>query len=217
VLSLSSTGGKIRKASYHNDTPWPAYLECSDRPFMEFLIPTLHPLIPEEKVTALVEGILELQGVEAVIYSEKGLYARSPSLRLEPKYDPRDAPPYGGEDDRLHWFRSTAKGKIARRVFRIAHSAPALITAPWWLCLWHDVATVFDLPRQENTQTRFDRDDYRSISAIMNMRPLNISMWFAEWHPENNHRNIQDTLGRLCAKVGMKPVFAGDVCNGEDD
>jgi hypothetical protein len=211
VFPLVSSGGGEAKRSVIGSFFRPVSIEISERPFFEFLVPTLHPLLPLAKVNAFIKAILNNKNIQAVVYSERAQYPKPNELAaFNIPFDPLNVPPKGIQSE-LHWFRSTAKGKVVRSAYRQTMAPETLANAEWFPYHYHDLSNVHDMPRKEDTLGRMDRNAYRSVPAIAAMQPLNISMWPIGWHEHSNWNldYLQRLVEGLCVKVGMQPVFMG--------
>ncbi|KAF2691579.1 hypothetical protein K458DRAFT_381426 [Lentithecium fluviatile CBS 122367] len=172
------------------------------RSFLEFLIPTVHPLVSKERVSAFVTAILAHPDLRAVVYSEFDVYPRFRGVLPDSfTKDPFNVPPMRsldnpGEEGTLYWFRSSATAGYE------------LASQGWTITTVHDVHSVDDLPRKKGTDGDFNREGYRKIPAIIAARPLNISVWTQEWPPLNPIKDLRILLGDLVVEAGLKPLFA---------
>jgi hypothetical protein len=112
-----------------------AWYQWAQRPYLEFLIPTLHSSIPVDKVDLLVSKIFAHESLLATVYSETDQYPVTPDT-----IESQHVVPLGGTSDpETYHFRTNAEPGWGSAVtkYRSAKTAEEVLSMPWTATTWH--------------------------------------------------------------------------------
>jgi hypothetical protein len=178
------------------------WLHSKRRPFLRFLIPTLHPAIPVDKVDRLVSKTFAHAFLRVLVYSQTDQYPVYPDCVPYSIVLPVDD---AGETNTYH-FRTNAEPWSDETVikYRADLIAERLQSKPWIEGPCINLTDVGDIQGKQWC----GRDQRGNMfHVIKNMRPLAITVVAAKW---DAMLNLQEILQELCEEAGLGRVFGRD-------
>jgi hypothetical protein len=179
------------------------------RPWMEFMIPTLHEKIHVDKINHLVDELLAHEDIVTTVFSEYDEYPHLPAdvhlKSVAPFTQLIDA--FVKEEklkDMTYYFR-TSSGPIPHVIMqtRDVRKRHEIKNCPWETQMEFPMASV-------NAATEYitmgvNEDHKYKMKAAMYQRVLCVQMAVKEW---DSTIDLQALLEGLCDKVGMRKVFS---------
>ncbi|KAI4958731.1 hypothetical protein J4E86_004336 [Alternaria arbusti] len=175
------------------------WLQKRQRPYLHFMLPTLHPDIDIVSVDDLIESLFADKTILVSVYSECDGYSRT-SDRMECK---RLVPLTPGLDRDTYDFRTNAFwNKEAVTTRRRAKTFKGLTKKACEECTFFPYTSVAFLTL--STDQCGCADDDSNFKAATVMRPLAIGIMAWKW---GSDLDLQDLLRRHCEEAGLKNVL----------
>jgi hypothetical protein len=176
-----------------------AWYQAKQRPYLWFLIPTLHPSIPVERVDLLVSNIFAHHSLHATVFSETDQYPNNLDVVAS-----RHVVPMGGTSvSHTYHFRTNAEsgwGSLVTK-YRSANTPEEVHSKPWI------ENTTFGYTSVEGLESEYEIEfDHKGnhFNIVKKIRPLTIGVMAADWDVD---MDLQEIVEGLCKDAGLDRVF----------
>ena len=170
------------------------------RPYVHFMLPTLHRDISIDCVDAFIERLFADKRILVSVHSECDEYG-GPGDTMRSKIA---TPPYTiGRSRSTYQFRTNAHWtKETVTITRLAKTSRGLLTKAWEECSFFPYTSIDFLTPY--TSLCGSANDGRTFDAQVAMRPLAIGVMARKW---GEKLDLQDILQQHCEEAGIRRVF----------
>lgn len=171
------------------------WLQKRQRPYLHFMLPTLHPDISIDSVDDLIESLFTDRSILVSVYSECDEYDRTYGIRRRQRVVPLTT----SLDRDTYNFRTNAFwNKETVTIIRRAKTSKGLMKKAWEECTFFPYTSVAFLTPHANQCGR--ANDGSNFEAAVAMRPLAIGIMARKWGVD---LDLQDLLRRHCEEAGL--------------
>ncbi|KAL1605113.1 hypothetical protein SLS60_004656 [Paraconiothyrium brasiliense] len=205
LLSTGSQPGD-QWTSYKADRGW---IQGKQRPYYDFLIPTVHEMVDVAKVHKLVDALMKHEDIVTTVWSDSDEYPKSEKGKIN---EAREVAPTlpdtaqneaGKATDKTYYFRSNASPRFHWvTLYREAGTAEKLRDMDWTPRTHSGPTNVDNIP--EGSSTCGNGPNRQRFQGVMNARPLAVQIAAREW---TTTLNLQILVERTCQKVGLGKKF----------
>jgi len=169
------------------------------RPYVHFLLPTLHRKISIDCVDAFIERLFADKSILVSVHSECDEYG-GPGDSMRSKLV---TPQTTGRSRSTYQFRTNAHwNKETVTIDRLAKTSRGLLTKAWEECSFFPYTSIDFL--SPYTSLSGSANDNRAFEATIVMKPLAIGVMARKWGAK---LDLQDILQQHCEEAGIRRVF----------
>ncbi|KAI4706174.1 hypothetical protein J4E89_009228 [Alternaria sp. Ai002NY15] len=173
------------------------WVQKRQRPYLHFMLPTLHPDIDIESVDDLIESLFADRSILVSVYSECDEYDRT--ITSDIRFRWRVAPLTTGRDCDTYLFRTNAHwNKETVTICRQAKTSKGLLKKAWQECTFFPyTSAAFLTPHTNQCGSAKDGSNFEAVVA---MRPVAIGIMARKWGADID---LQDLLLRHCKEMAL--------------
>ncbi|KAJ4355710.1 methylenetetrahydrofolate reductase (NAD(P)H) met13 [Didymosphaeria variabile] len=184
-------------------------IQWKQRPYYDFLVPTVHESVDVAKVNRLVDALMKHEDIVTTAWSDSDEYPKSKegdvneAREVAPTFHATAQNEAGEGTDKTYYFRSNASPRVHWvSSYRKANSSKELRDTEWTNQTRSGPTNVDEIPR--GSSTCGNGPEWERFPGVMNARPLAVQVAAREW---TTKLDLQEVVERTCQRVGLGKMF----------